>query len=591
MRIERRTRRGPRGRIVEVLERARSQVVGVFRQARGYGWLDATEPRLDLRVRVAERDRGRAAEGDLAIVEVTDWGDDAIGPAGRVVRVLGRPGEPGVDVLAIQLAYDLPEAFPAEAERAAERLARRGVRREDLEGREDCRSQRVFTIDPGDARDHDDALSIEHREDGGVRVGVHIADVSHYVREGDEVDAEAWERGTSVYLVDRVLPMLPHALSSDLCSLAPERDRLTLAVFLRIDAGGALVRARFRKAVIRSAHRLSYREAQEILDGRDAEAVRADPELRDDLAALLRVAEGFREQRRARGGLDFDLPEARVVLDEAGVPIDVRPRERLASHRLIEDLMIAANEAVARWAIEEGVRVPYRIHEAPDADKLESLQLLATEFGLSFPSRTPQPRDYQRLLDAVRGRVEEPLVSLQVLKSLARARYAAGNKGHFGLASAAYVHFTSPIRRYPDLLVHRQLSRWLADPASARTLPRAELEATARQASAREENAVRAERDSVALKKVEFMAGRLGDEFEGMISGVARFGLFVRLAAYDIEGVVHVRRLRDDHYRPDAARRALVGRRTRTSYRLGDAIRVRVARVDPEARRIEFDVA
>ena len=591
VRIERRTRRGPRGRVVEVLERAHPRLVGVFRRGRGYGWLDVTEPRLDLHVHIAARDCGAAAEGDLVLVEVTDWGDEGPGAAGRVARVLGRPGAPGVEVLAIQLAHGLADAFPEDAERAAEALRARGVRDRDLEGREDCRRRRVFTIDPGDARDHDDALSIERLPGGGVRVGIHIADVSHYVREGGALDAEAWERGTSVYLVDRVLPMLPHALSSDLCSLVPGEDRLTLAAFLDVDPRGALTGARFGRAVIRSAHRLSYGEAQEILDGGETAASRADPGLRDDLRGLLGVAQGFRARRRARGSLDFELPEARIVLDEEGVPVDVRRRERREAHRLVEDLMIAANEAVARWAIEEGVPVPYRIHEAPDPRKLEPLRALAAEFDLSFPAGNPRSRDVQRLLDAVRGRVEEAVVSLQVLKSLARARYAAANEGHFGLASPVYLHFTSPIRRYPDLLVHRQLSRWLADPASARALARTAVEATARQASAREENAARAERDSVALKKVEFMAGRLGDDFEGAICGVARFGLFVRLDAYDIEGVVPVRSLGGDYYVPDAARRALRGRRTRKTFRLGDALRVRVARVDREERRIDFDLA
>ena len=591
VRIEHRARRGPRGRVVDVLERAHARLVGVFRRGRGHGWLDVTEPRLDLHVHIAARDCGEAADGDLAHVEVTDWGDDGPGVAGRVVRVLGRPGAPGVDVFAIQLAHGLADAFPEDAERAAEALRARGVRPRDLEGREDCRARRVFTIDPGDARDHDDALSIEPLPHGGVRVGIHIADVSHYVREGGALDAEAWERGTSVYLVDRVLPMLPLALSSDLCSLMPGEDRLTLATFLDVDARGALVDARFGKAVIRSGHRLSYEEAQEILDGGETPALRADPGLRGDLRALLRIAQGFRARRRARGGLDFELPEAHILLDEEGVPVDVRRRERREAHRLVEDLMIAANEAVARWALAEGVPVPYRIHEGPDPQKLEPLRVLAAEFDLSFPARNPRSRDVQRLLDAVRGRVEEAVVSLQVLKSLARARYAAANEGHFGLASPAYLHFTSPIRRYPDLVVHRQLSRWLADPASARVLARSTLEATARQASAREENAVRAERDSVALKKVEFMAGRLGDDFEGAISAVARFGLFVRLDAYDIEGVVHVRSLGGDYYVPDAARRTLRGRRTRKMFRLGDALRVRVARVDREERRIDFDLA
>ena len=590
VRIERRAPRGPRGRIVEVLERGRSRLVGVFRRQRGHGWLDVTEPRLDLRVFIPDRDRGEARDGDLAVVDMTDWGDEGPGPAGRVARVLGRPGDPGVDVLAIQVRYGLSDAFPAEVEGAAGALRARGVGPAELVGREDCRDDRVFTIDPIDARDHDDALSIERLDGGGARIGVHIADVSHYVREGDALDAEAWERGTSVYLVDRVIPMLPHGLSSDLCSLVPGEDRLTLAAFLEVDGGGSVTRIQFVRAVIRSAHRLGYEEAQEILDGRYSAAARADPGLRDDLRALLRVARAFRERRRARGSLDFELPEAHVVLDDEGAPIDVRRRERLASHMLVEDLMIATNEAVARWAIEEGVPVPYRIHEEPNEEKLETLRLLADEFGLSFPGRNPRPRDFQRLLDAAKGRVEESVISLQVLKSLAKARYSAGNEGHFGLASSAYLHFTSPIRRYPDLLVHRQLSRWLADPGSARRLRREALEATARHASAREEHAVRAERDSVDLKKVEFMERHLGDHFAGAISGIARFGLFVRLEAYDIEGVVHVSNLPGDYYVPDATRRVLRGRRTRKTYRLGDAAEVRVARVDREARRIDFDL-
>ena len=247
---------------------------------------------------------------------------------------------------------------------------------------------------PSTPRDHDDALSIERLDGGGARIGVYIADVSHYVREGDALDAEAWERGTSVYLVDRVIPMLPHGLSSDLCSLVPGEDRLTLAAFLEVDAGGSVTRIQFVRAVIRSAHRLAYEEAQEILDGRYSAAARADPGLRDDLRALLRVARAFRERRRARGSLDFELPEAHVVLDDEGAPIDVRRRERLASHMLVEDLMIATNEAVARWAIEEGVPVPYRIHEEPNEEKLETLRLLADEFGLSFPGRNPRPRDF-----------------------------------------------------------------------------------------------------------------------------------------------------------------------------------------------------
>lgn len=590
MRIEDRGRRGPRGTIVEVLDRAHRHVVGVFRAERGHGWLAATRPKPGIDLFIPVRARGEAEPGDLAVVEVTDWGEKGPGPAGRVVRVLGPSDDPGVAVLAIQVGYGIRDAFPEAVEDAAAVLAARGIRPADLKGREDCRGDRVITIDPADARDHDDAISITRLAEGGARIGIHIADVSHYVREGDRLDAEAWERGTSVYLVDRVLPMLPHALSSGLCSLVPGEDRLTLAAFLTVDRRGALRGTRFARAVIRSAHRLSYEEAQEALDGGSTSATVRDPGLREDLRALLDASRSFRRRRRARGGLDFDLPESRVLLDEEGAPIDVRRRERLDSHRLIEDLMIAANEAVANWAIEQGVPVLYRIHEEPNPEKLDTLRLLAGEFGLSFPQRNPRPRDFQRLLDAVKGRVEEPVISVQVLQSLAKARYETRNEGHFGLASPAYLHFTSPIRRYPDLVVHRQLARWLAEPRSVRDIDREWLSTTARQASAREENAARAERDSVELKKVEFMDRHVGDHFEGTISATARFGFFVRLDAYDIEGLVHVTRLGGDYYVYDRAKHALRGRRTRKSYRLGDPVEVQVVRVDRDARRIDFDL-
>ena len=588
VRIEERATKGPRGRIIEVVERAFERLVGVLHVRDGYGWLDVSEPRLSVDLYIPGTEIGEAEDGDLVVVAVTSWGETEPTPVGRVERVLGRPGDPGADVLAILVGYGLPEAFPHEVEEEAAALAERGITAADVADREDFREHRVVTIDPADARDHDDALSLLRRPDGTFDVGVHIADVSHYVTRGSALDDEAWERGTSVYLVDRVIPMLPHTLSSDLCSLVPGVDRLTLSAVLHLSAAGELLGARYTRGVIRSTHKLAYEQAQRILEGAENPVTERDPELRGDLRELLRLSIAFRTRRRERGSLDFDLPESRVVLDEDGAPVDVRRLERLEAHRLVEDWMIAANEAVARWTVEQGVPALYRVHEDPPEEKLEDIQSLASEFGLSFPARDAKPRDFQRLLDAAKGRPEEPLVSMAVLRSLAQAKYSPSNDGHFGLASAAYLHFTSPIRRYPDLVVHRQLAAWFDDPAAARTLDSDWLAKTARQASARERLAVEAERDSVDLKKVEFMERHVGDHFRATVSGVAGFGFFVRLVDYDIEGLVHVSELGDDYYKVDPIKHALVGRRTRRRFRLGDEVEVQVVRVDRDERKIDF---
>lgn len=578
--------RNPRGRIIQIVERAHSRIVGVFHARPGYAWVEAHEPRLHVEFSVATSETGDASDGELVLLDVLDWGDEDPRPVGRVARVLGAPGDPGVEVLAIQLGYELPEAFPPEVEEAAARIAERGIHPQDVEGREDFREQLVYTIDPADARDHDDAVSIQVLPNGGAWVGIHIADVSHYIEHDGAIDLEAWERATSVYLVDRVIPMLPHALSSDLCSLVPDQDRLALSVLLRVDESGRIVEARFAKTVIRSRHRLSYDEAQAILDGeRDA------PEpLATSLRELLRISQAFRQQRIERGSLDFDLPEARVVLDAAGEPEDVQRVLRLPAHQLIEDLMIAANEAIPAWAIREAIPILYRIHEDPEPEKLENLRALAAEFDLSIPKRGVRPMDLQRLLDSVRGEPHEPLLAMATLRSLAQARYSPGNKGHFGLASSAYAHFTSPIRRYPDLVVHRQLARWLEEPAIARSLDPEWLDATARQASAQERRAAEAERDSVELKKIQFMERHVGDHFEATISGVASFGLFVLLDRYQVDGLVHVSTLGDDYYRVDERTHALVGRRRKRTFRLGDPIEVQVMRVDREERKIDFQL-
>ncbi len=586
-RVERRPRRrNPEGRVVRVLERSWRQVVGVYRERRGFGHVSAQEPRLDIDVLIPPGSEAGAEDGQVVLVAIEEWGDDAPGPVGAVLRVLGRQSDPGVTVLSILHGHQLPLEFPPDVEEAAEQIAAVGIREEDLRGREDFRDQLVFTIDPADATDHDDGLSLRRLADGRLEVGVHIADVSHYVLPADSLDVEARERGTSVYLVDRVIPMLPHALSAGLCSLVPDEDRLAFSVIFVMDRSGTVEEYRIAPTVIRSRLRLSYEEAQAILEGERE----APKKLSKALEELEKLSRFVRARRIERGSIDFDLPESRVILNACGEPTDIQRVLRLRTHLMIEDFMILANEAVASLAGRERIPFIYRVHEEPEDRKVEALRKLAATFGHRLPPGRVRPRDLAGLVRAMEGTPQEQLVSTVTLRSMRQARYSPENLGHFGLASEAYAHFTSPIRRYPDLVVHRGLKRWLADPKAARGQSLEQLADVASTSSERERRAVQAERDSVDAMKVEFMERHLGDEFAGTISGVAAFGIFVLLDDFHVDGLVHVSSLTDDYYHYVETQHALVGRRRRRKYRLGDPVRVQVARVDREARRIDFEL-
>ncbi|HSW31659.1 MAG TPA: ribonuclease R [Longimicrobiales bacterium] len=576
--------RSPVGRVIKVLERARATVVGTFHPARRFAYVVPLDRRMTKNVLIPPDGEGGAKDGDVVVVRIVSYGEGSVGPAGEVEHVLGRLADPGVDILAVAHGYGLALEFPREVTVAAEASAQEGMKDQGAD-RVDRTDLLVVTVDPADAKDHDDALSVEPLADGRWEVGIHIADVGHFVPEGGPVDEEARSRGTSVYLVDRVIPMLPERLSGDICSLREGVERLAVSAFLTVDAAGAVHAQRFQRTRIRSRRRLSYEQVQEMLDGLATLGDGVDEALRtlDDLAR------GLRRRRAERGALDLDLPEARVLLDADGIPLDIQRVVRLEAHRLIEDWMIAANEAVARACEARGLPALYRVHEPPVRERTEELREFLSTMGLKLPGRkTLKPADLQHLLDRVRGRPEEHLVSTVTLRSLQRARYDAENLGHFGLASTAYLHFTSPIRRYPDLVVHREVTRTLVLGAPPRERDPDELESVADQASAREQAAAEAERDSVALKKVEFMERHLGHEFDGRISGVAAFGFFVTLDAYFVDGLVHVNSLRDDFYRLTEGTYALVGDRGRRRYRLGDRVRVQVARVDKEDRHVDF---
>ncbi len=588
-RVEGRQKGGnPKGRIIKVLNRAHPTVVGTFRVARRFGYVSPLNDRLFRDVLIPAGEEAEARSGDVVVVRISAYGDRKLNPMGSIERVLGPVSEPGVDVLSILFGYGLELEFPDEVERAAQKV----VEKRSGEGWGDDRVDRtalhVFTIDPSDAKDHDDALSIESRPDGTWEVGIHIADVSHYVEKGSPLDLEALRRGTSVYLVDRVVPMLPHVLSSDLCSLRPEVDRAAVSLFVVLDSNGGVRAHRFEQTRIRSRRRLDYDQVQDVLSGQGHIDERTD----GDLAILAELARSLRERRVARGSLDFDLPEARVILGPEGAPVDIQKVTQLESHRLIEDFMLLANETVAREAARKKLPIPYRIHEPPAADRLEELRRFLDTIGHPIGKKGVRAKDLQQVLNRAEGRPEAALVSTVILRSMARARYQPTNLGHFGLGAETYAHFTSPIRRYPDLILHRVVIRALVrgEPVPESWGGDALAQASER-SSLREELAADAERDSVALKKAEFMDRHIGEDFTGTVSGVTAFGFFVLLDEYFVEGLVHVNSLMDDYYLLREEEYSLVGERTGRRFRLGDPLRVQVSRVNRLERKIDFVLA
>ncbi len=603
-RVERR-RAGdrPEGRIVRILERANQTLVGRFDVGpAGLGFVTPFDQRLTADVAVAPGQDGGASAGQMVTVEITRWPTETRGPVGRVVEVLGRLDEPGVDVAVIVRKFGLPDAHGAAALAEARRLvagrdAPRAMhaRRRDVEGRTDFRGLDVVTIDGEHARDFDDAISIEPLANGHFRLGVHIADVSHYVGEGSALDAEAFDRGTSVYFPDRAIHMFPDDLATGLCSLNPRVDRLVQSCLMEVDRRGAVRRREFHDGVIRTRERMTYADVNAILTG-------GDPAVRERYAPLVPMFERMRElfgilngRRRRLGAIDFDFDEAEVRLDEEGQVEAIVAAERNVAHRIVEEFMLLANETVAEYLEASGVPGLYRVHEAPDPLKVAQFEAFVAGLGhtLGAPPAEVRPRHFQALLETIHGRPAERAVAALMLRTMQKARYAPENLGHFGLAFESYTHFTSPIRRYPDLVVHRLLRAARAGqlPAADREHLEDELPETARVASDRERRADEAERELLQWKKVRFMADKVGDEFEGYVTGVAPFGLFVQLTEHLVDGLVHVSTLGDDYYRFAEEAYALRGENTGKQYRLGDRVRVRVLRVDFDRRQIDLGLA
>jgi ribonuclease R len=581
----------PQGAIVEVLERRTREVVGRLHEDAGVTYVVADNPRVTHRVLVPEAQRGDAQPGQVVIVELTRPPSREAQPVGRVARVLGEHGAPGMETDIAIHSHGLPFEFPDDA--LAEAAAWGGrIPQDAVAGREDLRGLALVTIDGEDARDYDDAVYCE-RTRGGWRLIVAIADVGHYVRPGGALDAEARERGTSVYFPNRVLPMLPEALSNGLCSLVPEEDRLCLCCELRVSEDGRITRSRFFEGVMRSAARLTYGEVGEFLarpEGRPAPRLEA---VRERLLALQGVYRSFVRERAGRGALELDTPELKLKFDEQGRVAALVEQPRNDAHRLIEECMIAANIAAARFLDRHRVPTLYRVHGLPETDRLETLRQFMREFGLWLPpAEDVEPEHLRDLLRKIGDRPDALLISTAVIRSMPQAVYQPGNIGHFGLALEHYAHFTSPIRRYPDLVVHRGIRQVLqgGDPQALVDWHGA-FPVLGQDCSFRERRADEATRGAVAWLKCYYMQDRIGEEFDGLVSGVVDFGLFVQLDGLQVDGLVHVTSLGQDYFARDRSGYRLVGRSSGRVFRLGDRLRVRVASVALDDRRVDFELA
>jgi len=573
----------PEGEVVEILERANVNVTGTLERRGRFLVVVPDNTRIARDVYVDREDMGTARPGDKVVVHLGPWTDEHLNPEGTVVEVLGPAGDAHAEVLSVARRFGLPVEFPPEVLREAEAFPNI-VTPEDLRGRLDLRATPCVTIDPVDAKDFDDAVSMEPLPHDGYRLGVHIADVSHFVHPGSALDREAYERGTSVYLVNEVIPMLPERLSNVLCSLRPHEERLAYSIIMDVNKHGTVETYTVRKSVICSARRFTYEEAQTVLEsGRG--------EFADMLVPLNRLARILRNRRRKNGGLDLDTPEVRFAFDDRGLPSAVQVKQRVDAHRLIEECMLLANKTVARHLAGAMERPTlYRVHDRPDPDRLAELARFVRHLGFSLPGADGiTSKQLQKLLDEVRNSEFENLVQEVVLRSMAKAVYSTKNIGHYGLSFRHYTHFTSPIRRYPDLVIHRLLSAY-AGTTDARTLQgwRSSLPEVARQSSARERVAVEAERASVKVMHVEYMKRHVGDVFQAVITGVTTFGLFVEIRDILAEGLIRVRDLADDYYLFDERQYALRGRSRGKMYRLGDAVTVRVLAVNPEEQEIDF---
>ncbi|WP_413363474.1 ribonuclease R [Lysinibacillus sp. 3P01SB] len=583
------------GTVIKIVERGKTTFVGTFQANRGFGFVVPDDKKLNMDIFVAKEDTLGAVDGHKVVVEITHWPDDIKSAAGIVTKILGHKNDPGVDILSIIYKHDIPPEFPAEVVDAATKVPDE-ITEEDLVGRRDLRGETIVTIDGADAKDLDDAVTVTKNNDGTYKLGVHIADVSYYVTKDSIIDKEAYERATSVYLTDRVIPMIPHRLSNGICSLNPQVDRLTLSCEMIIDGNGQVIKHEIFQSVIKTAERMTYSDVYRLLEERDEhpDLVERYESLIPMFEMMAELAQILRNKRMSRGAIDFDFKESKVLVNEDGWPTDIVLRERTVAERLIEEFMLAANETVAEHFHWMELPFLYRIHEDPKPEKLQRFFEFVTNFGLVIKGtgNSVHPKAMQEIIKSIEGLPEEPVISTMLLRSLQQARYYPESLGHFGLSTDYYTHFTSPIRRYPDLIVHRLIRTYLINgDTSKETVVQwnAVMEEIADHTSERERRAVDAERDTDALKKAQFMSDKIGEEFIGMVSSITNFGIFVELPN-TVEGLVHISNMTDDYYRFEDRMMVMIGERTGRQFRIGDEVKVRVANVVIEESSVDFEI-
>jgi len=572
------------GEIVEIIKRFKTQFVGIVEKQKTFAFLIPDNKSTPIDIFIPLEKLNGALNGQKAIAEIEEWPEKAKNPFGKIVKILGTPGDNDVEIHAILAEYNLPYTFPEEVEKEAEKIPE-NIAAEEISTRKDYRNITTFTIDPHDAKDFDDALSIEYLDNNTFRIGIHIADVSHYVTENTILEKEAYNRATSIYLVDRVIPMLPERLSNFICSLRPNEDKLTFSAIFDLNDKGKILKTWIGKTIINSNRRFSYEEVQEVIENKKGE-------YQKEILILDSIAKEIRKKRMKNGAIAFDKKEVKFNLDEKGKPISVYHKEQKDAHKLVEEYMLLANKAVAEkiGKVTSGAKPKtfvYRIHDIPNPEKLGNLAEFVSKLGYSMKtdSRKNISNSFNKLLKDCEGKGEENLIETLAIRSMAKAEYSTQNIGHYGLAFDYYTHFTSPIRRYPDLLVHRLLFSYLNN---GHSVPAGPYDEKCIHSTEMEKLAQSAERDSIKLKQVEFLSDKIGQEFPGVISGVSKWGLFVELIENKCEGMVRLKDLADDYYYLDEDNYQVIGHNTKNKYKLGDEITIKIKSVDAQRKEIDF---